>query len=418
MSKYSLRCVKCSSVVEPKDKFDFKCGKHESLLRSEYSLKKLKVRDYPGIWKFYDWLPVDGISDNAGKPVTYKSENLARELGLEDLYVSFNGYWPEKNACLGTCTFKELEGIVTVQFAKENNVERLVVASAGNTANAFAQVASAERFPVVIVVPRKCLCDLLVPEMDPEYVKTVVVEGDYSDAISIGTRLAEMKGFTCEGGARNIARRDGLGTVMLEAVWVMGKLPKHYFQAIGSGTGAIAAWEASTRLLEDGRFGGELPRLHLSQNLPVAPMLSAWKDGRLEIIPDKDLPPGENVLDLIIARVLSNRYPPYGVPGGVHDALQASSGDIYGVTNQEAMDAIKMFEELEGIDILPAAGVCVASLLKAVEGGKVGPGEPVLLNITGGGKMRRKEEMDLLEIELDFEVDRNPTDDELRELEL
>ena len=35
----------------------------------------------------------------------------------------------------------------------------------------------------------------------------------------------------------------------------------YYFQAVGSGTGAIAAWEANMRLIEDGRFGSNIMKL-------------------------------------------------------------------------------------------------------------------------------------------------------------
>jgi len=42
-------------------------------------------------------------------PVTYRSTELAAELGLNNLYISFNGYWPEKGAFIKTCSFKELE---------------------------------------------------------------------------------------------------------------------------------------------------------------------------------------------------------------------------------------------------------------------------------------------------------------------
>ena len=37
------------------------------------------------------------------------------------------------------------------------------------------------------------------------------------------------------------------------------------------------------------------------------------------------------------------------------------------VTNEEAMEAQKLFEKLEGIDIEPAAGVALASLMQAVK---------------------------------------------------
>ena len=48
-----------------------------------------------------------------------------------------------------------------------------------------------------------------------------------------------------------MARRDGMATTVL-AVTHIGRIPDYYFQAVGSGTGAIAAWEANLRLIEDG----------------------------------------------------------------------------------------------------------------------------------------------------------------------
>ncbi len=84
---------------------------------------------------------------------------------------------------------------------------------------------------------------------------------DYTDAINLAARIAQLPGLISEGGARNIARRDGMGTVMLDAAVTIGKMPDHYFQAVGSGTGGISAWEASLRLKADGRFGQKLPKI-------------------------------------------------------------------------------------------------------------------------------------------------------------
>jgi len=70
-----------------------------------------------------------------------------------------------------------------------------------------------------------------------------------------------------------------MGTVILEYARTVGAIPQHYFQAVGSGTGAIAAWEASIRLLRSGRFDGDLPRLHLVQNAPFTPIHDAWTHG-------------------------------------------------------------------------------------------------------------------------------------------
>ncbi|MFQ5800820.1 MAG: cysteate synthase [Candidatus Hydrothermarchaeales archaeon] len=418
MEKFRLVCIKSGELLKG-DAFNFSCPNHKSLARSVYAQKKLALRKKPGIWRFINWLPVSNASSYSEKPVTYKSEGLAKELGLENLYISFNGYWPERDARMETCTFKELEGVVTVQYAKENDIKRLVVASAGNTAKAFAAAAMQEHFPVVLLVPKKCLCGVYLPRVESEHVKTVIInDGDYSDSIALANRLSRIKGFTYEGGARNIARRDGLGTVMLDAAFEIGRVPNHYFQAVGSGTGAIAAYEAAIRLREDGRFGRDLPKFHLAQNLPLAPMYSAWRAKRREIVPEEDIPKAENVLDLVYARVLSNRYPAYAVAGGVYDALVATEGEMYGVKNSGAKSAKSRFAKLEGIDILPAAGVIVAALIQAVERGKIARHEVVLLNITGGGNLRLRKDKKLHRIKVDHKISKDISDSELMELEL
>jgi cysteate synthase len=149
----------------------------------------------------------------------------------------------------------------------------MVVASAGNTARAFAHVSSITNLPLLLVVPENAIEKLWIPAGSTSSICFAAVQGDYYDAISIASQITEREGFVPEGGAKNVARRDGMGTVMLNATLTMKHLPDHYFQAVGSGTGGIAAWEAAMRLKEDGRYGDELPQLHLAQNLPCAPLI-------------------------------------------------------------------------------------------------------------------------------------------------
>jgi cysteate synthase len=341
-----------------------------------------------------DWLPVQGIIAEAeGAPVTYKSRGLARELGLENLYISYSGYWPERGAKMPTCSFKDLEAAPTMQRLRERGDNpTLVVASAGNTARAFAHISLITGQPVVLFVPEKALDRMWTAapaggeqssctHRNTGSVILVAVQGDYYDAISIAEKVQSLPGFAPEGGARNIARRDGMGTVMLDAALTLGQIPRHYFQAVGSGTGGISAWEASLRLRADGRFGSVLSRLHLAQNLPNAPIYYSWKGKEPE-------PTCSDMFD----DVLFNRKPPYGMPGGVKDALLDTGGEIYGITNQQAAAAKKLFEQSEEIDILNAPAIAVAALEQAIAEGSVLSNETVLLNITGGGLARMKED--------------------------
>ncbi len=366
-----------------------------SLIRAVYEKKQIEFKDDSyGFYKFADWLPIWHTLKNSSAPVTYRGEKLASRLGLNALYVTFSGYWPKIGANMPTASFKETEAYsVCARLPKEmlqgdgDEARVLVVASAGNTARAFAQVCSDNHIPVVISIPFDNLNALWFKEPLDSCVKIICSPSgtDYFDAIALSDKLCSSKRYMAEGGAKNVARRDGMSTTVLSAVQKIGRIPDFYFQAIGSGTGAIAAYEANLRLLEDGRFGNTVMKLFPSQNIPFTPMYDAWKAGERNIVFADEDAARENALK-IDAKVLSNRKPPYSIPGGLYDALKATDGEMESVTNAELKEACSLFEELEGIDIHPAAGVATASLIKAVKDGKVKADDIVMLNITGGGE--------------------------------
>jgi len=402
MSGYTLRCVLCGREVP--EHYSTTCpGGHASLIRAEYGEKQLVMRKAPGIFRFGGWLAARGTLPTEAGPVCYRSEALARELGLPNLFISFSGYWPERGGAVTTCSFKELEALPTMVRAKENTTKTLVIASAGNTARAFLQVSALTGVPVVVVVPEKAIPRLWTT-VPAEKACVIAVNGDYTDAIRFSREVCTLPGFLEEGGAKNVARRDGMGTVMLDAAVTIGRIPDYYFQAIGSGTGGIAAWEAAVRLRADGRFGTHLPALHLSQNLPFTPMVSAWNDRRRNLVQELDMPDAPGAISRVFSDVLTNREPPYAIPGGVFDALSATDGRMYAVSNDEARAAGTLFTELEGIDLDPAAAVCTASLISACTGGDIDKNRTVVLNITGGGYRRVREDHPLIPVRTAFTV--------------
>jgi cysteate synthase len=261
------------------------------------------------------------------------------------------------------------------------------VSSAGNTARAFHDACIRYDVPALIVVPSHCLPLLWTTSREESSVRLAVLDGgaDYTDAIELGNGIAATEGYYSEGGARNAARRDGMGTTVLAAVEAAGVVPDHYFQAVGSGTGAIAAWEMSMRLARDPRYAGRTMRLHLAQNAPFTPMTDAWEAGSRALAP---MPNGREQAYEIRAQVLANRTPPYSIAGGLFDALHDTGGLMYRVTNAEAEEAGRLFDECEGSDIDPAAEVALASLGQAVALGRIGRRDVVALNITGGGRRR------------------------------
>lgn len=180
-----------------------------------------------------------------------------------------------------TGAFKECEAYAVCARINDLNDKVMVVASAGNTARAFARVCSENNIPLLLCIPQDCIDAMWSAKPLNPCVKLVATErgSDYFDAIYLSNIICELDKFYPEGGAKNVARRDGMGTTVLSAVTTIGRIPDYYFQAVGSGTGAIAAWEANKRFIVDGRYGNNLMKLMVSQNIPFTPMYDAWKAG-------------------------------------------------------------------------------------------------------------------------------------------
>lgn len=397
-TKYTLQCVATGREFDDTGWIldDPEC-KTPSLVRTNYANKQLNLKSEEyGFYKFCDWLPVKRILSGSSAPVTYKSEALAKHLGLSNLWITLSGYAPRHGVKMITCSFKETEAYSVCARMSESEDRVLVVASAGNTARAFARVCSDNNIKLLLAVPADNLDALWFTEPINDCVKLIACEkgGDYFDAINLGNMVLKSHKYYAEGGAKNIARRDGMGTTVLSAVTTIGRIPDYYFQAVGSGTGAIAAWEANMRLIEDGRFGDNTMKLVVSQNAPFVPIFDAWRADSREMLP-YDMKRARRDAELIDAKVLSNRKPPYTFAGGLYDALKTINGDVVVATNAQARRASKLFKELEGIDIHPAPAVALASLIKMVESGSIDKDACIMLNITGAGEEAAKKNREL-----------------------
>ena len=397
-TKYTLKCIATGREFDDTGWIldDAEC-KTPSLVRANYASKQLNLKSEEyGFYKFCDWLPVKRILNGSSAPVTYKSEALAKHLGLSNLWITLNGYAPRHGVKMTTCSFKETEAYSVCARMDEREERVLVVASAGNTARAFARVCSDNNIKLLLAVPADNLDALWFTEPINDCVKLIACEkgGDYFDAINLSNMALKSHKFYAEGGAKNIARRDGMGTTVLSAVTTIGRIPDYYFQAVGSGTGAIAAWEANMRLIEDGRYGNNLMKLIVSQNAPFVPIYDAWRADSREMLA-YDAKKARRDAELIDAKVLSNRKPPYTFAGGLYDALKATNGDVVVTTNAQARRAGKLFKDLEGIDIHPAPAVALASLIKMVDSNLIDKDACIMLNITGAGEEAAKKNREL-----------------------
>ncbi|SEK57849.1 cysteate synthase [Nonomuraea pusilla] len=394
---YALRCTACERRYDD-DGCLLTCpAPHEpAYLRTEYAAMSLRpCPQERGLFRYREWLPIREVSPDAPGTLVYRSAELGRRLGLGQLWIAFHGYWPDRGAFAETGTFKELEA-AAVLGRRAGRQETLVVSSAGNTAAAFAAAGSRSSTPCLLVVPETMLGRLSARERRHPHVRLISLGGgaDYTDAIAFAGRLAALPGFEAEGGGWNVARRDGLATVMLAAYEAIGRTPDHYFQAVGSGVGAIAAHEAAVRLGAD-----PPPRLVLCQNDSCAPLYRAWlsADGAAD---DRERARTSSTPEL------TNRQPPYLVRGGVRDALKESGGVVTASSDAAATAAMELFLTCEGIDIERPAAFALAALREEAEGGLIPRDAVVLLNVTGGGRERFRRDHRLLPAAPDLRLTR------------
>ncbi|MFJ8495126.1 cysteate synthase [Streptomyces sp. NPDC094038] len=382
---YLVNCTGCDwQAVDDGVVLDCPYCREGSLLTTRYSSSSFAVSPQEaGIFRYRSWLPVFRDVPGSSGPVVYRSAGLGRELGLDELWIAFSGFWPERGCHMESGTFKELEAYAVLgRTPRDAGV--MVIASAGNTGAAFASVAAGHGVACLVVVPQYALPMVERVTRWSDEVRVLALEdADYNDTIDFSRKIvATGGGFFPEGGVRNVARRDGLAVVALSAFEAMGVLPEAYVQAVGSGTGAIATYEASSRIAASGLTPGQsVPRMLLCQNAQFAPLARAWNGGARPVDQPR-MPQG------LYAPELANAAPPFSVRGGVRDVLASCSGEIATVTREAAVSSRALFERLEGIDIEPAAAVAVAGMREAVSKGQLSRDTRILLNVTGGGRIR------------------------------
>jgi cysteate synthase len=385
--KYKLRCLDTGDLIE--DAYTLKYTEN-ALLQAKFN-GPIEVKQLDGVWKYLDWIPTSTSNEYVAGTTTYKAEALGKSLGMSNLWVTFHGYWPEKGGLCPTGSFKDMEAVPTIQRLHDHGCKGLICASAGNTARGFTHFCGLADMPLIVVVGKDHGHRIWTKVGHPtESVKVVVVEdGDYYDAKTVAKAIAKkLTGWQMEGSVHNVARRDGIGSLILDAAFTIGAMPDHYFQGIGGGPGPIGVHEMAERLIESGQFEGPVPRQHLSQNVEHSPIHNAWQAKRDHLLPE-DYP----LHDVeVYSDYLMNKGPAYGQVGGVHDILKASNGQTYVVERDDAIAAKTQFESVEGIDIMTPGAVAMASLQQALASGEVNPDACTVLNISGGGVERLKQD--------------------------
>ena len=327
------------------------------------------------MWRYLPLLPV-GEPGGEGTPLrsvgwtpVYKSESLAKEIGLSNLWIKDESGNP-------SASFKDRASALLVARAAEINADVIVTASTGNAGAALAGMAAAVGAKAVIFAP-KTAPPAKVAQLLIFGAQVFLVDGNYDDAVALSQEAAEEFGWYCRNTGYNPYTAEGKKTASFE-IWeqVLAKekldKPLCVFVSVGDGN-IISGLHKGFRDLSALGWIERSPRIFGVQAEGSAAIAIAFEAQNEEI---------KAVSADTLADSISVDMPSDGLR-----ALRAATqteGAYVKVSDSEILESIPALGKI-GIFAEPAGATAFAGVRKALELGLITKDDPVLALNTGSG---------------------------------
>jgi len=324
------------------------------------------------LWRYREVLPVEDdrnvLSLGEGMTPLIKAERLGAKLGLSNLFIKDEGINP-------TGSFKARGMAVAISMAKELGVQKLAVPSAGNAAGALAAYAAKAGLPSFIFMPNDTPRANII-ECQQTGAHVTLIDGLITDCGKIIAERKEKEGWFDVSTLKEPYRVEGKKTMGYElAEQLNWQLPHVILYPTGGGTGLIGMWKAFDEMEQMGWIGSRRPRMVTVQAEGCAPIVKAFAAGTTA---GADVPNAHTVASgLRVPKAVGDFI--------MLDILRKSGGTALAVTDEELIAAVREIGSAEGIFAAPEGAACLPALKKLLAGGKVDPGESIVLFNTGTG---------------------------------
>ena len=373
------RCTICGKFFETQDALLTcpDCGE-KGILDVEYdyeALKKVLTLDYfknnrnYSMWRY---APLMGIKEDhidemlrIGWTPLVKARNLAKELGLKELYIKDDGLNPSGSS-------KDRASGVAVLKAIEAGAKVISCSSTGNAASSCACHAAHMGLPAVIFVPKRAPIGKLT-QISLYGATLVVVDGDYKAAFKLSKDAINKYGWYNRNAAINPFMVEGKKTVSLEIAEQLNFKPTDWVVvSVGDGCTVGGVYKGFNELHKLGLIE-RAPKILGVQSTGCEPFVVASKNHE----PLKECE--ENTIADSIA---------VGIPRNPNKALRAienSKGAWISVPDEQIIEAMSLLGRKEGIFGEPAGVAGLAGLRKALKEGVISKDESVTIIVTGNG---------------------------------
>jgi threonine synthase len=326
----------------------------------------------PNIWRYRELLPIDGEPTdglNSGFTPLVRAENLARALGVKELYLK------DDSVNRPTLSYKDRVVPVALSRAKELRFDTVACASTGNLANAVAAHAAIAGLRAVVFIPAGLELGKVISAL--VYGPTLIaVQGTYDEVNRLCAEVAAKYGWAFVNVNLRPYYTEGAKTAAFEIAEQLGwRAPQHVVVPVAGGTLLPKVWKGFREFHSLGLIP-ELPtKLHAAQAEGCSPVVDALREGSDVLRPVRR--PNTIALSLAIGNPADGHY--------VLRAVAESGGSGAAASDDEIVEAIKLLARTEGIFTETAGGVTIAVLRKLIESGRIPRDELTVACVTGNG---------------------------------
>jgi threonine synthase len=322
------------------------------------------------IWRYRDLLPIDGdqiVDLGSGYTPLVKADNLARELGLRELYIKNDSVNP-------SFSFKDRPVSIASSKAVQLGFDTLACASTGNLACSVAAHAARAGMRACVFIPADLEQGKILGAAIYEPT-LIAVDGNYDDVNRLCSEVADQYGWAFVNINLRPYYSEGSKTLAFEVAEQLGwRAPDHVVAPIASGSLFTKLWKGYNELRKVGLIGTDPPRMSAAQPDGCAPVYTAYVEGTDSVRPVR---PDTIAKSLAIGNPADGYY--------CLKIIAESNGACDAASDAEIVEGIKLLARTEGIFTETAGGVTIACLKKLVEAGKIRPEEVTVAYITGNG---------------------------------
>jgi threonine synthase len=381
-----LKCIDCgreysAEELNPNCTVCSKKGFGFGLLDPVYDLDKIGTKinrnvlegRRPAVWKYKELLPISDeskiISLSEGGTPLIKGNNLARGLGMKELYIKNESVNP-------TFSFKDRAFTVMVTRSLEAGASTVAAVSDGNAGCAAAAYGAKAGIRCIVLTPSFAVQSKLT-QMSMYGAEIFSVKGSLIEAGMLVLEACNKYGWANITTAKVVSpySTEGHKTIAYEICEQLGwKAPDWVVSPVASGDSLGAIWKGFKEFHSMGLIK-KLPRMVGVQGEGAAPLVKAF-EGHKQFFEIEEFEPQTIADALCIGAVVGSWS---------LNAIEESKGCAVEVSDGEILEAQKLLAATEGIFVEPSSASTCAGLKKLLNKKVIGKEESVVCVTTGSG---------------------------------